>query len=231
MPPTAAIVIPTRGRPAYLDVALASIRPQALAAGAEVLVVDDGPDAGTRAVAERHGARYVLPPGGRHGLNIARNAGIAATDAGLLVFTDDDVAVWDGWLPALLEAAADLPDDVGVLTGPIRARVEDHRFPRCGRENGPGHRAGLRPARHRRAARLGREPRDPPQRAGPRRPVRPRALRRRGRGGVGAALARVRRAHPLHRRRGRRPPPRRGRRAAALALPRRPGPRARGARV
>ena len=137
MPPTAAIVIPTRGRPAYLDVALASIRPQALAAGAEILVVDDGPGEDTRAVAERHGARYVLPPAGRHGLNIARNAGIAATDADLLVFTDDDVAAWDGWLAALLQAAASLPDDVGVLTGPIRARVEGHRFPRCGRESGP----------------------------------------------------------------------------------------------
>ena len=55
----------------------------------------------------------------------------------LLVFTDDDVAVWDGWLAALLGAAADLPDEVGVLTGPIRARVEDHRFPVCGRESGP----------------------------------------------------------------------------------------------
>jgi len=137
MPPTAAIVIPTRGRPAYLDVALSSIAPQAAAAGAQIVVVDDGPDDATRAVAERFGALYVLPPDGRHGLNVARNAGIDATQAQLLVFTDDDVAVWDGWLSALLGAAADLPDDVGVLTGPIRARVEGHRFPVCGRESGP----------------------------------------------------------------------------------------------
>ncbi len=137
MPPTAAIVIPTRGRPAYLDVALSGIAPQARAAGAEIVVVDDGPDAATRAVAERHGARCIQPPDGRHGLNVARNAGIDATAADLLVFTDDDVDPWDGWLAALLDAATDLPDDVGVLTGPIHARVEDHRFPRCGRERGP----------------------------------------------------------------------------------------------
>src|SRR4249919_1469993 len=112
MPPTAAIVIPTRGRPAYLDVALSSMAPQAAAAGAQIVVVDDGPDDATRAVAERFGARYVTPPDGRHGLNVARNAGIDATDAQLIVFTDDDVAVWDGWLAALLGAAADLPDEV-----------------------------------------------------------------------------------------------------------------------
>src|SRR5919199_141242 len=56
---TASIIVPTRERAGYLDVALASIAPQAAAAGAELLVVDDGPDAATRATAERHGARYV----------------------------------------------------------------------------------------------------------------------------------------------------------------------------
>lgn len=136
-PPSAAIVIPTRGRPGYLDAALATIVPQARAAGAEIVVVDDGPDPGTHAVANRHGARCIAPPGGAHGLNVARNAGIDATGAELIVFADDDVAVWDGWLRALLDAAAQLPDDAGVITGPIRARVEDHRFPRCGRESGP----------------------------------------------------------------------------------------------
>ena len=136
MPPTAAIIIPTRDRAAYLDVALASIVPQARAAGAQVVVVDDGPDADTRATAERHGARYVLPPP-PGGLNAARNAGLDATTADLVVYVDDDVRVHDGWLRALLDAAAALPQDAGVLTGPILARFEDHRFHVCGRENPP----------------------------------------------------------------------------------------------
>jgi len=59
MAPRASIAIPTRDRPRYLDVALASICPQAAEHGAEVVVIDDGPDAATRAVAARHGARYV----------------------------------------------------------------------------------------------------------------------------------------------------------------------------
>ena len=52
MDPQASIVIPTRGRLPYLEVALDSMRPQAAELGAEVLVVDDaGPSASARALA------------------------------------------------------------------------------------------------------------------------------------------------------------------------------------
>jgi GT2 family glycosyltransferase len=131
-----AVIVPTRRRPAYLDVALASIAPQAAAEGAEVLVVDDGPDAATRDVAARHGARALAHETTR-GLNAARNTAIDATDAELLVFVDDDVAVRPGWLRALRAAAAALPDEAGVLAGPIHARFEDHRLRLCGREGPP----------------------------------------------------------------------------------------------
>jgi len=131
-----AVIVPTRRRPAYLDVALASIAPQAAAEDAEVLVVDDGPDEATRVVAARHGAR-LLAHASTRGLNAARNTGIDATDAELLAFVDDDVAVRPGWLGALRGAAAALPEEVGVLTGPIRARFEDHRLRLCGREGPP----------------------------------------------------------------------------------------------
>src|SRR5438067_3886317 len=134
---TISISIPTRARASYLDVALASIRPQADEHGAEVLVLDDGaPDEATRAGAARHGARYVARSWPA-GLNGARNAAIDLTSTDLLVFVDDDVAVHDGWLAALLNVAARLPDDVGVLGGPIHVRFEG-RAPRlCGREGPP----------------------------------------------------------------------------------------------
>jgi GT2 family glycosyltransferase len=132
----AAVAIPTQRRAPYLEVALASIAPQARAAGAEVLVVDDGPDDDTRAIAARHGARY-LPHAAPRGLNAARNTALRATDASLVCFVDDDVEVRPGWLAALLAAAAACPDDVAVLTGPIHARFEDHRFHTCGREGPP----------------------------------------------------------------------------------------------
>ena len=64
--------------------------PQARAAGAEVLVVNDGDDPATDGVARRHGARVVtLPPPG--GANAARNAGIDAAASDLIVLIDDDV--------------------------------------------------------------------------------------------------------------------------------------------
>jgi GT2 family glycosyltransferase len=131
-PPPASVIVPTRDRPRYLDVALASIAPQAAAHGAEVIVVDDGPADSTRAVAERHGARYV-PMHDVHGLNAARNAGIDAAGGDLLVFVDDDVAAAPGWLRALLAG----PADRDVLTGPVRARFEDHPLRSCGREGPP----------------------------------------------------------------------------------------------
>ncbi|MCW3006508.1 MAG: hypothetical protein JWP17_1134, partial [Solirubrobacterales bacterium] len=48
-PPTVSIAIPTRDRAAYLDVALRSLGRE----GAEVLVVVDGPDPESAAVATR----------------------------------------------------------------------------------------------------------------------------------------------------------------------------------
>jgi GT2 family glycosyltransferase len=132
----AAVAIPTQRRASYLEVALASVTAQARDAGAEVLVVDDGPDDATRAAAERSGARYLRHDAPR-GLNAARNAALAATDADLVCFVDDDVEVRPGWLAALIEAARACPDEIAVLTGPIHARLEGHRFRSCGREGPP----------------------------------------------------------------------------------------------
>jgi GT2 family glycosyltransferase len=136
VPAPAAVILPTAGRPAYLDVALASIVPQARALGADVLVVDDGPSAETRAAAERHGARYVAHDRSR-GLNAARNTGARETTAPLLAYVDDDVEVHTGWLASLIVADASQPADVGVFTGPILARFDDHPLHLCGREDPP----------------------------------------------------------------------------------------------
>jgi len=136
VPAPAAVILPTAGRPGYLDVALASIVPQARALGADVLVVDDGPSEATQAAASRHGARYVAHARGM-GLNAARNTGARHTNAPLLAYVDDDVEVHPGWLAALIVADAALPADVGVLTGPILARFDDHHPRFCGRELPP----------------------------------------------------------------------------------------------
>lgn len=129
MTPPASILFPTRNRRDYLAVALDSVAPQAAAHGAEIVIVeDDAEDAATRALAERHGARYVAL-GRPRGINVARNAAVANATGGLLCFLDDDVEVWPGWLDALLAHAGD-----EAFGGPIRPRLEGSRLRACGRE-------------------------------------------------------------------------------------------------
>jgi GT2 family glycosyltransferase len=132
----ASIVIPTRGRLAYLEVALASIAPAAAEAGAEVLVVDDdGATPAARALAARFGARYEPHPAAR-GLNAARNTGVERSSGELVVFVDDDIRASPRWLEALIGAAAEHPG-VDVFTGPIRASLEGPAPRACGREQPP----------------------------------------------------------------------------------------------
>lgn len=133
--PSASIVVPTRDRPDYLDVALASLAPQATALGAELVVVLDGPDAASEAVARRHGAR-VLGFDAPRGLNAARNAAIDATSGELIAFVDDDVRASPNWLAALLAAAEATPER-GVFTGPIHAVLEGGGPHVCGRDAPP----------------------------------------------------------------------------------------------
>ncbi len=126
----ATIIIPTRGRPDYLDVTLASVAPRRAGAGAELLVVDDGADAATARVAAAPRGPGARPGGGR-GANGARNAGVAATSGDPVVFIDDDIA-GATLARALLDGAA-AAHDVDVFGGPITARIEGGPHS-CGRE-------------------------------------------------------------------------------------------------
>ena len=135
-PPPVSIVIPTRARLAYLEVALSSIAEQAEAAGAEMLVIDDaGASAGARALVERFGARYEAHPGPL-GLNVARNTGVARSSGELVVFVDDDIRASPGWLAALIAAAGENPE-VEVFAGRILPRLEGPSPRSCGRERPP----------------------------------------------------------------------------------------------
>jgi GT2 family glycosyltransferase len=132
----ASIVIPTRARLPYLEVALASIVPAAGEAGAEVIVIDDaGPSPAARALAARFGARYEPHPRPL-GLNAARNTGVERSEGELVVFVDDDIRAGPGWLPALLKAAREHPL-IDVFTGPIRPSLEGRTPRTCGREGSP----------------------------------------------------------------------------------------------
>src|SRR5829696_5684555 len=129
------VVVPTRGRAAYLEVTLDSLRRQRTGTPHELLVVDDGATDATPEVAERFGAR-LIPHGERRSLNAARNTGLRAAGAPLVAFVDDDVLVPPGWLDALVEGA-DRHPEAEAFGGPIRARFEGHTPRACGREDPP----------------------------------------------------------------------------------------------
>jgi glycosyltransferase involved in cell wall biosynthesis len=135
-PPVVSVVVPTRGRAAYLEVTLDSLLAQRGGIPYEIVVVADGAaDATAQAVAARPGVRYVVHRE-RRGLNAARNTGLRESAAALIAFVDDDVLVPPGWLEALVEGARRHPE-AEAFGGPIRARFEG-RAPRgCGREDPP----------------------------------------------------------------------------------------------
>ncbi|MGE0294932.1 MAG: glycosyltransferase [Hyphomonadaceae bacterium] len=110
---SASIVICTLGRPADLAECLAAIEAERVA-GREIVVVDNGPDAETEAVARAvGGVRYVVEP--RRGLNNARNTGLRAATGDVVVYVDDDVRPEPGWVDALLRRF-DKPE-VGIVCG------------------------------------------------------------------------------------------------------------------
>jgi glycosyltransferase involved in cell wall biosynthesis len=92
----------------------------------EVLVVNNRSTDATadtvRAFAGRLPIRMVDEP--QAGLSHARNRALEASDADLLLFTDDDVMVEPSWLTAFVEAAARHPDAAG-FGGPIAPWFRD----------------------------------------------------------------------------------------------------------
>ena len=129
------VVVPTRGRAAYLEVTLDSLSRQSGGVPHEILVVDDGSTDATPQVADRFGVRLIRH-GERRSLNAARNTGLREARADLIAFLDDDVLVPPGWLDALAEGAERHPE-ADAFGGPIRARLEGHPPRGCGREDPP----------------------------------------------------------------------------------------------
>src|SRR3954447_8284322 len=134
-PPAVSVVLPTRGRAAYLEVAVESLRSQDSTAPYDLLVVDDGTTDGTRELLERLDVPALrLEPA--RGLNAARNAGAENTRGELIAFVDDDVQVPPGWLRALVEGAEKHPD-ADAFGGPIRPRFEGPMPKGCGLHDPP----------------------------------------------------------------------------------------------
>jgi GT2 family glycosyltransferase len=99
------IVVCTVDRLADLERCLESLEPFR-AAGAEVVVVNNGPrGAAVEEIARRHTARVTTEA--RRGVSRARNTGVRASSRPLLAFLDDDSTAAADWLPLLLAPLRD----------------------------------------------------------------------------------------------------------------------------
>jgi len=105
--PDISVVLCSHNGARVLPAALASLRRQSLADDRfEVIVVDDGSQDATARIAGEWGARVIsLSP--NCGLAAARNAGVTASAAEIVAFTDDDCDVDPGWLATLVQSFAD----------------------------------------------------------------------------------------------------------------------------
>ena len=124
-----AIIVPTLRRPESLARALTSLFAQTGVAErvAAVVVVDNDPSGSAVTTVEALRAKspwpriYVSEP--VPGVARARNSGLAATDAPMIAFLDDDEAASPGWLAALLSAQEGTGAD--AVFGPITGRAPD----------------------------------------------------------------------------------------------------------
>lgn len=114
MTPTCAVVIcaHTDERRPQIVRAVDSVRAQSPAPDEVILVSDHNEGLATWARDRFPGLAVVTNPNQR-GESGARNAGVAATDADVIVFLDDDAAAEPGWLGHLLAHYRD-PDVLGV---------------------------------------------------------------------------------------------------------------------
>jgi glycosyltransferase involved in cell wall biosynthesis len=91
------VIIPTYNRSWCLAEAVDSVLSQDFS-GFELIVVDDGSADGTPQLLKGYGDALRVLRQDNHGVSAARNAGIAASHAGLIAFLDSD----DLWLPGKL---------------------------------------------------------------------------------------------------------------------------------
>jgi GT2 family glycosyltransferase len=126
--PSVAVVIPTRNRHAAIQRTLRAFAAQSPFPGAmEIIVVADGCTDRTRDIADANWAvpvRVIEQP--HQGPAAARNRGASETSAEIVIFLDDDIEVWPGFIDGHLRAHAE-GDPARVVIGYLPADVQGRR--------------------------------------------------------------------------------------------------------
>lgn len=118
------VIIPHFNQPDLLDRCLTALMPQA--AGAEVIVVDNGSTTMPEAVVARHpGVRLARET--TQGPGPARNHGVALSSGDMLAFLDADCVADPGWIAAIRAGLAD--PAVQVIGGDVQIHYADPARP------------------------------------------------------------------------------------------------------
>ena len=110
--PQAAVIIPARNAERHIGRCLEAL--QRDGAPIEIIVVDDASADATAAIAEAKGARVVRLRM-QSGPGAARNAGVAVSEADIVIFVDADVEVAPGSLTSMLAFLEDHPECAAVF--------------------------------------------------------------------------------------------------------------------
>jgi len=120
--PDVAVIICTRNRAEHLAEMLPSLAKLYIPAGliVDAIIVDNGSTDATQAVIAEHTrscgwVRSIIEE--KPGLSNARNAGIEATSAPIVLFTDDDVRIPTDWLAGMTQMFSD--HDTHIVQGRI----------------------------------------------------------------------------------------------------------------
>ncbi len=104
LPPlSASIVLPTKDRPKDLARALERLMKHQTRVTHEIIVVDNNPASGLTAPVVARYPEVIYVAESRRGVGYARNTGVLAARGDVVIMTDDDIVVGEGWLDYLIE--------------------------------------------------------------------------------------------------------------------------------
>jgi FkbM family methyltransferase len=138
VPLSATVVIATRDRPADLEACLRALEGQTVENAFDVIVVDDGSVPAVE-VQSRRGLNVRVARTTGIGPGQARNVGVKASTADVIMFTDDDVVVDSDWIARALAYFEAHPGAVGV-EGVVRSLPWDPLYENSIETSAPGHR-------------------------------------------------------------------------------------------
>jgi GT2 family glycosyltransferase len=133
----ASVVIPTKNRPTDLSRCLRALAQQETARRYEVIVVDDGSSPGLRSTALEGPVTARILCSGDVGPAAARNRGLRAARAPVILFTDDDTAPSPRWIESACTFLDAHADHIGV-EGPTVSPPFDALYERSVQNYRPG---------------------------------------------------------------------------------------------